>query len=69
MQLVQNDTVRLVRDIVAQKSPISIDSQVLAGACNQSGFVSAEGSRAKLGIQPERVREAEQEMLRHLREM
>jgi hypothetical protein len=69
MQLVQNDTVRLVRDIVAQKAPISMNSHVSAGACSQSGFVSAEGTRAQLGVQPELVREAEQEILRHLREM
>lgn len=69
MQLVQGDTVRLVRDIVAQKSTLSGGSNTISGACNQSGFVSAEASRAKLGEQPQRVREAEQEMLRQLREM
>lgn len=69
MQLVQNDTVRLVRDIVAQKAPLSLNSDISAGACSQSGFVSSEGTRAQLGEQPQRVREAEQEILRQLREM
>lgn len=69
MQLVQGDTVKLVRDIVVQKSPLPGSSDTSFGACNQSGFVSAEGSRAKLGEQPQRVREAEQEILRQLREM
>jgi hypothetical protein len=69
MKLVQGDTVRLVRDIVAQKSSIVLGSVAVSGACNQSGFVSAEASRAKLGDQPERVREAELAILRQLREM
>jgi hypothetical protein len=69
MELVQEDTVRLVRDIVVQKAPQVTGTSAVSGACNQSDFVSAEGTRAKLGEQPQRVREAEQEMLRQLREM
>jgi hypothetical protein len=69
MELVQEDTVRLVRDIVVQKAPQMTGTSAVSGACNQSDFVSAEGTRAKLGEQPQRVREAEQEMLRQLREM
>jgi hypothetical protein len=69
MELVQGDTIRLVRDIVIQKAPPLTGTAAASGACNQSDFVSAEGTRAKLGEQPQRVREAEQEMLRQLREM
>lgn len=69
MELVQKDTVRLVRDIVAQKTARLASSTGVFGVCNQSGFVSAEGTRATLGEQPQRVREAEQEILRQLREM
>jgi hypothetical protein len=69
MELVQEDTVRLVRDIVVQKMPIAVNTTAAGGACNQSDFVSAEGTRARLGEQPQRVREAEQEILRQLREM
>jgi hypothetical protein len=69
MELVQEDTVRLVRDIVVQKAPTLTTASPSSGACNQSDFVSAEGTRARLGEQPQRVREAEQEMLRQLREM
>jgi hypothetical protein len=69
MELVQEDTVRLVRDIVIQKFPLSSGPSPIGGACNQSDFVSAEGTRAKLGKPPQRVREAEQQMLRELREM
>lgn len=69
MEIVQEDTVRLVRDIVVQKASIHTGTVAVSGACNQSDFVSAEGTRAKLGEQPKRVREAEQEMLRQLREM
>ena len=69
MELVQEDTVRLVRDIVIQKFPLSSGPSPIEGACNQSDFVSAEGTRAKLGKPPQRVREAEQQMLRELREM
>lgn len=70
MELVQEDTVRLVRDIVAGRFPVGFTEPTsVRGACNQSGFVSAEAMRATLGEQPKRVREAEQEMLRNLREM
>ena len=69
MELVQEDTVRLVRDIVVQRAPPLGGTAAISGACNQSNFVSAEGTRAKLGEQPQRVREAEQEMLKQLREM
>jgi hypothetical protein len=69
MEIVQEDTIRLVRDIVIQKAPLLTGTVAVSGACNQSDFVSAEGTRAKLGEQPQRVREAEQEMLRQLREM
>lgn len=70
MELVQEDTVRLVRDIVARRFPTALTGPSTPRvACNQSGFVSAEATRATLGEQPQRVREAEQEMLRNLREM
>ena len=69
MQLVQEDTVRLVRDIVIQKFPLSSGPAMTGGTWNQNDFVSAEGTRAKLGEPPQRVREAEQQMLRQLREM
>jgi hypothetical protein len=69
MELVQEDTVRLVRDILLQKESYSMGTSAVTGACNQTDFVSAESSRAKLGEPPARVREAELEMLRQLREM
>jgi hypothetical protein len=69
MELVQKDTISLVRDIVVNKAPLGADGIIGPGACNQSDFVSAEGSRARLGEAPQRVREAEQEILRNLREM
>jgi hypothetical protein len=69
MELVQKDTVRLVRDIVVNKAPLLTGTSVSPGVCSQSDFVSAEGTRARLGEPPRRVREAEQEILRNLREM
>ena len=69
MELVQEDTVKLVLDIVARKAAFAAGTAPARGACAQSSFVSAEGTRAKLGEQPQRVREAEQEILRNLREM
>ena len=69
MELVQEDTVRLVRDIVLQKASYSMGTSPVSGASNQSDFVSAEATRAKFGERPARVREGEQEMLRQLREM
>lgn len=69
MQLVQDDAVRLVRDIVLKRSFALGRTSVVSGACNQSDFVSAEGTRVIIGERPQRVRDAEQEMLRQLREM
>jgi hypothetical protein len=69
MELVQKDTVQLVRDIVIQKSPALSAAPARSGMCSQSDFVSSEATRAKIGDRPERIREAEHEMLRQLREL
>jgi len=69
MELVQEDTVRLVRDIVINRAPAGFGSTGVSLTCDQNSFVSSEGTRAKLGEPSKRVREAEQEMLRQLREM
>lgn len=69
MELVQEDTVKLVLDIVAKRTAAMAGTVAISGACAQSSFVSAEGTRATLGEQPQRVRNAEQEILRSLREM
>jgi len=70
MELAQEDTVMMVRDIVAQE-PVAADMAPPSGSgtCDQDDFRSAEETRAQLGEPPQRVREAEMEMLRNLREM
>lgn len=70
MDLVQEDTITMVRDILTQE-PIAADMTLPSGSgtCDQDEFRSAEETRAQLGEPPQRVREAEMEMLRKLREM
>ncbi len=69
MKIVQEDTVSMVRNIIEKKvvAPELYDAS--ASACGQDNFISAEEMRARLGEPPQKVREAEQEMLRKLREM
>jgi hypothetical protein len=70
MGLVQEDTVGMVRDILVQRPVVTeMPLSASSGTCDQDHFVSAEQTRAQLGEAPQRVREAEAEMLRNLREM
>ncbi|HJT30527.1 MAG TPA: hypothetical protein VJ783_00565 [Pirellulales bacterium] len=70
MELVQSDTVRLIRDILQQPHGLSGVAGVPGvGAMGQDRFVSSEQSRAKAGELPEQMREAEAEMLKSLREI
>jgi hypothetical protein len=70
MRLVQEDTVRLIRDILKQEvSPGGMGAGAGPGALGQDRFVSAEQTRGTLGDLPEPTRQAEAEMLRNLREL
>jgi hypothetical protein len=70
MRLVQEDTVRLIRDILRQEvSPGGLGAGSGPGALMQDRFVSAEQTRGTLGDLPEPTRRAEMEMLRSLREL
>jgi hypothetical protein len=70
MQLTQDDTVQMVRDILANTVTTGV---VLGGGSrnipSQDVFESAEQTRAKLGELPPKVQEAEAQMLQNLREM
>jgi hypothetical protein len=69
MTLVQDDTVRLIRDIVAEPGALSEKGflQDLATQ-GQNQFIPSEQTRGSLGEQAGPMREAEAEMLRNLRE-
>ncbi len=69
MKVVQEDTIELVRDIVSQTNWGGGSTSIRTHACGQNNFISSEETRAKLGVPPRRVLEAEHEMLRNLREM
>jgi hypothetical protein len=70
MHLVQDDTVRTVREVIAQEAGTYTGTITPApGAFGQESFVSAETMRAQLGEPPHKVREAEEAILRDLREM
>jgi hypothetical protein len=70
MRLVQEDTVRLIRDILKQEvSPGGLGEGKGPGALGQDRFVSAEQTRGTLGELPEPTRQAEAEMLKNLREL
>lgn len=70
MQLVQKDTVELIRDILENRvRPPEMNAQPSSGMAGQDRFMSAEHTRAKIGKLPEPVRRAEAEMVRKLREM
>jgi hypothetical protein len=70
MHLVQDDTVRTVKDVIAQETA-GFTGVVTpsTGVFGQESFVSAEAMRAQLGEPPQKVREAEEEILKDLREM
>lgn len=74
MRLVQDDTIRLVRDVMSQQYSAEALLPATAQAAGQGpsiqhAFVSAEQTRAERGQSPRAVREAEVEMLRNLREL
>jgi len=69
MEVVQTDTVSMVRDIVTKQDIGGRLGAYSSSPCGQDSFVSSEEMRARLGEPPQKVREAEQEMLRSLREM
>jgi hypothetical protein len=68
MKMVQEDTIRMVRDIISKPAARHL-VDTAAGLCGQDRFLSAEETRAQLGEPPQKVREAEEQMLRNLREM
>jgi hypothetical protein len=70
MELVQDDTVRAIRDILRQQHSIDGLSVFRGdGAMGQDRFISSEQTRAAAGQLPAPMLEAEAEMLRSLREM
>jgi hypothetical protein len=70
MRLVQDDTVQVIRDMLAQPhglGTIGLISRV--GPAGQQQFVSSEQARPLLGQLPPPMKRAEEQMLRKLREM
>jgi hypothetical protein len=72
MELVQKDTVTLIRDILTKTDhPPDMNVGLHSGSPGQDRFVSSEQARGVMGIGklPEPMRRAEAEMIRKLREM
>lgn len=70
MELIQKDTVELIRDILANRiRPLGMELSERSGVPGQDRFISAEQVRAKIGKLPKPMREAEAEMIRKIREM
>src|SRR5207248_100321 len=68
MQLVQEDTARLIRDVFRSEThPDGLRFLDGPGALGQDRFVPAEQVRGKLGEMAGPMREAEAEMLKSLR--
>lgn len=70
MQLVQEDTARLIRDVFrSERHPDGLRFLDGPGAPGQDRFIPAEQVRGKLADVAGPMREAEAEMLRSLREL
>jgi hypothetical protein len=70
MKLVQDDTVQVIRDILAQPHGFSAFGLITrVGPAGQHQFVSSEQARPQIGKLPAPMKRAEEEMLRRLREI